>query len=102
VLVDPHLLAQAAHGKRRHGKANVMLSHSLASSADVGPAPVVLAEIRQELLEIAAAIQRLGMELHARCQEDLAVCVAEMVYRALRFRGFTGLRSRLHRKPLLA
>ena len=63
MLVDPHLLAQAAHGKRRHGKANVMLSHSLASSADVGPAPVVLVEIRQELLAIAAAIQRLGMEL---------------------------------------
>ncbi len=45
------------------GRANVTLSNSLASSADAGPAPVVLAEIRQELRAIAAAIQGLGMEL---------------------------------------
>ena len=45
------------------GRANVALSHSLASSGAGGPAPAVLAEIRQEVLEIAAAIQGLGMEL---------------------------------------
>lgn len=45
------------------GKANVTLSHSLAASDDGKAAPVVLAEIRQELLAIAAAIQGLGMEL---------------------------------------
>ncbi len=45
------------------GKANVRLRDSLAAPSDSGPPPVVLAEIRQELLAIAVALRRLGMEL---------------------------------------
>jgi len=45
------------------GKANVSLSHSLASPSHEEPQGAALGEIRQEVLDIAAAIQRLGMEL---------------------------------------
>ena len=45
------------------GKANVGLSHSLASSADGEAPPAGLAEIRREVLAIAAVIRGLGMEL---------------------------------------
>lgn len=45
------------------GKANVSLHHSLASSTGDGSERAVLSAIRQEVLEIAAAIRRLGMEL---------------------------------------
>jgi len=44
------------------GKANVSLRHSLASPGG-DDEPAVLPEIRRELLEIAVAIRRLGMEL---------------------------------------
>ncbi len=45
------------------GKANVSLHYSLASTSDAMPQRVVLAEIRQEVLEIAAALRGLGIEL---------------------------------------
>jgi magnesium chelatase subunit D len=45
------------------GKANVPLRQALTSPGDGAPERVVLAEIRQEALAIAAAIQRLAMEL---------------------------------------
>lgn len=45
------------------GKANVSLHHSLASSSDAMPQRVVLSEIREEVLGIAAAIRGLGIEL---------------------------------------
>lgn len=45
------------------GKANVSLHHSLASPSEVIPQHVVLADIRQEVLEIAAVIRGLGIEL---------------------------------------
>jgi magnesium chelatase subunit D len=45
------------------GKANVSLHHSLASSSEAIPQRVVLTEIRQEVLGIAAAIRGLGIEL---------------------------------------
>jgi magnesium chelatase subunit D len=45
------------------GKANVALRDSLSSPGEEGSAPAVLAAIRQEVLEIATAIGRLGMEL---------------------------------------
>jgi magnesium chelatase subunit D len=45
------------------GKANVSLHHSLASPSEAIPQQVVLTEIRQEVLGIAAAIRGLGIEL---------------------------------------
>jgi magnesium chelatase subunit D len=45
------------------GKANVALHHSLASPSEAIPQQVVLTEIRQEVLGIAAAIRGLGIEL---------------------------------------
>lgn len=45
------------------GKANVSLRQSLASPREEGLAQAVLPEIRQEVLGIAAAIRRLGLEL---------------------------------------
>ena len=45
------------------GKANVSLSQALASPSHEEQQGAALAEIRQEVLDIASAIQRLGMEL---------------------------------------
>lgn len=45
------------------GKANVSLHQSLTSPPDNGSERAVLAEIRQEVLAVATAIRRLGMEL---------------------------------------
>jgi magnesium chelatase subunit D len=45
------------------GKANVSLHQSLASPSEAIPQQVVLTEIRQEVLGIAAAIRGLGIEL---------------------------------------
>lgn len=45
------------------GQANVSLRQSLASPTEDGAQPAVLPEIRQEVLAIAAAIRRLGMDL---------------------------------------
>lgn len=45
------------------GKANVSLHHALTTSMDDGSERAVLSEIRQEVLAIAEAVRRLGMEL---------------------------------------
>ncbi len=45
------------------GKANVSLHHSVTVAADDGGERAELAQIRQEVLEIARTIRRLGMEL---------------------------------------
>lgn len=67
------------------GKANVSLRQSLVAPTEDGPERAVLSEIRQEVLGIAAAIRRLGIELlvidtsHRHLPSDLA---AELVLRA--------------------
>jgi magnesium chelatase subunit D len=45
------------------GKANVSLHHALTTSTDAGSERAVLSEIRQEVLGIAEAVRRRGMEL---------------------------------------